>query len=64
MLELEEASNLTVVVGGRRLEAAESLATELGVEARLIDLADPATWPSACQDVDLVVMCMDQAVLT
>jgi hypothetical protein len=58
--ELARGGDLEVVVAGRRLEAAASLASELEAAARVIDLRDPATWPEAAAGVDLVVMCMDQ----
>ncbi|UTV41867.1 saccharopine dehydrogenase NADP-binding domain-containing protein (plasmid) [Ensifer adhaerens] len=58
--ELASDPSIKLVVAGRRLEAAEALAKDIGASARRIDLTEPVTWASACDGAELVVVCMDQ----
>ena len=57
---LAEETGFKVVVAGRSADKAARKAAEIGGEGRRLDLDDPATWETAVQGVDCVVMCMDQ----
>jgi saccharopine dehydrogenase (NAD+, L-lysine-forming) len=50
-----------IIVAGRRSERAAALAARLGegVRARTVDVADGATYASATEAVDLVIVCID-----
>lgn len=57
---LAEETGFKVVVAGRGADKAARMTAEIGGEGRRLDLDDPATWETAFQGVDCVVMCMDQ----
>ena len=59
---LADAGGLSLIVAGRRLGEARSVAAPLRASARDLDLAQPATWPEACAGVDCVIVCMEQPV--
>ena len=49
-----------VVLAGRNLSRAETVARQLGITARRLDLNDPTTWLEAFDGIGCVVVCMDQ----